>query len=168
MKKEHYGEGPGQFNEKKDCYCQFCGKLCHSKNSLKNHERRCKQNPDRLETHITGDHFKAWRDIHKAWNYGLTKETDERVAKGAETYNKNHKLGLHNKHSGKAKTEEAELERRRKISEGQKKAHAEGRANEIYQNKNSYPERWLENVLKNNFNMEKDIHYIREAPISYL
>lgn len=29
-------------------YCRFCGKECHNINSLKQHECRCKQNPDRI------------------------------------------------------------------------------------------------------------------------
>ena len=27
--------------------CQYCGKLCKNKNSLCNHERQCKNNPNR-------------------------------------------------------------------------------------------------------------------------
>ena len=31
--------------------CKFCGKECHNLNSLKQHECRCKQNPNRIEMH---------------------------------------------------------------------------------------------------------------------
>lgn len=55
--------------------CQFCGKLCKSRNSLCNHERLCKLNPNRQL--IRRDGFNNFgRD---AWNQGLNKEIDERV-----------------------------------------------------------------------------------------
>jgi very-short-patch-repair endonuclease len=56
--------------------CKYCGKLCKNKNSLAQHEIRCLSNPAKLET--PGNLLS-----HKAWNKGLTKETDERVAKNA-------------------------------------------------------------------------------------
>ena len=46
--------------------CQYCGKECKNLNSLKQHELRCKQNPNRI--------------INKAWNKGLCKNTDKRVS----------------------------------------------------------------------------------------
>lgn len=57
--------------------CKFCGKECKNANSLRNHERTCPKNPDRnYVSHTIG---------LKAWNKGLTKETDERVRKYGET-----------------------------------------------------------------------------------
>lgn len=56
--------------------CKYCGKLCKHKNSLAQHEIRCSRNPAKLET--PGNLLS-----HPAWNKGLTKETDERVAKNA-------------------------------------------------------------------------------------
>lgn len=35
-------------NEQK-YYCKFCGKQCKNKNSLAQHECRCKNNPNRIE-----------------------------------------------------------------------------------------------------------------------
>ena len=60
--------------------CQFCGRTCKNRNSLCNHERLCKENPDRqvLESNTTpkiGFNNKG----RKAWNKGLTKETDSRI-----------------------------------------------------------------------------------------
>ena len=75
--------------------CQFCGKECKNRNSLCNHERLCKLNPNRQMTKyekygpITGFNSKG----RVAWNNGLTKETDERVKKISESeqaYYKNH------------------------------------------------------------------------------
>lgn len=56
--------------------CKFCGKVCKNANSLRNHERLCKENPERQESSwVKFNHERG------AWNKGLTKETDERVKK---------------------------------------------------------------------------------------
>ena len=47
--------------------CQYCGKICKNANSLRNHERLCKLNPNHREH--TGFKYD--------WNKGLTKETSE-------------------------------------------------------------------------------------------
>ena len=68
-----------------DFICKYCGKICKNKNSLINHERLCKENPDRQESYIM-----KWNKEknHNVWNKGLTKESDERVAKYTETRQK--------------------------------------------------------------------------------
>lgn len=63
--------------------CKYCQKECKNANSLRNHERLCKLNPDRdLTTYekygpITGFNKKGTRS---AWTKGLTKGTSEKVA----------------------------------------------------------------------------------------
>lgn len=52
--------------------CKFCSKVCKNANSLRNHERLCKLNPNHQETY-----FKT----HLPWNKGLTKETNETLKK---------------------------------------------------------------------------------------
>lgn len=72
-----------------DLICQYCGKLCKNDNSLRNHERLCKENPDRQQS--------SWIKFNKergAWNKGLTKDTDERLKKAGETYRSNLKSGI--------------------------------------------------------------------------
>ena len=65
------------------CICKFCGKSCKNENSHRNHERLCPKNPDRkYVSHTIG---------HKAWNKGLTKDTDERIRKSAESFSKRYK-----------------------------------------------------------------------------
>lgn len=57
--------------------CQFCGKECKNRNSLCNHERMCKENPDRQTINHEIQGFNNFG--RTAWNKGLTKFTDERV-----------------------------------------------------------------------------------------
>ena len=57
-----------------DFICKFCGKICKNANSLRNHERLCKLNPDHQESPWT-----KFNKGHAPWNKGLTKETDERI-----------------------------------------------------------------------------------------
>ena len=65
--------------------CIFCGKICTNKNSLVNHSRLCKQNPQRK---LTGGlvQFNERRavDPSLSWNKGLTKETDDRILRASE------------------------------------------------------------------------------------
>lgn len=88
--------------------CKYCQKLCKNDNSLRNHERLCKKNPNRQESNF--------KFISAPWNKGLTKE-DPRVAKNAENVSK----ALLGKPNKMIWTDE----RRRAKSEWRKKLHAE-------------------------------------------
>lgn len=69
-----------------DCICRFCQRPCKNQNSLRNHERLCKLNPEfderRLEI-MRRSMAKCNEERRKneslIWNKGKTKETDERV-----------------------------------------------------------------------------------------
>ena len=63
--------------------CKYCGKLCKNKNSLAQHEIRCSKNTEALRVVPVGNKIS-----HTAWNKGLTKEIDERVAKNTESAQK--------------------------------------------------------------------------------
>lgn len=65
-----------------DLICQFCGKECKNRNSLCNHERLCKENPNRQApaANIIGFNNKG----RTAWNKGLTKETHPQLALSEE------------------------------------------------------------------------------------
>ena len=89
-------------------YCRYCSKECKNINSLKNHERCCRKNPNR--------NYKNGMLGKQAWNKGLTKETDERVAKGANTFLKNKLLGKHKDTSGENNSMKKFPEARNKIS----------------------------------------------------
>lgn len=66
--------------------CQFCSKECKNRNSLCNHERMCKLNPNR-QINVGFDKFNADRKVGKitSWNTGLSAINDERVRKQSES-----------------------------------------------------------------------------------
>lgn len=65
------------FNKPNVQYCRYCEKECKNINSLKQHECRCNKNPNKINTVIKNFNQPGTR---KAWNKGLTKETDSRLA----------------------------------------------------------------------------------------
>lgn len=82
------------FNKPQILYCQYCGKECKNLNSLKQHECRCKQNPNhiissfveynKIRDYKTG--FHAHNQYTKAKLLGLpkpevSKETREKLSK---------------------------------------------------------------------------------------
>jgi hypothetical protein len=69
-------------------YCKFCNKPCVGKNSLVQHEIRCKENPDKIKRRCNFNY-----PGKVIWNKGLTKETDERVKKQSETAKQKYKDG---------------------------------------------------------------------------
>lgn len=117
---ETFRENVGKYKLNHDgLICQFCGRECKNRNSLCNHERLCKLNPDRQLIHhkpIKGFNKKGGTN----WSKGLDKN-DPRIQKRINTYKENENLGLHPNHSY-AHTEET----KKLISE---------RMKEIYKNK---------------------------------
>ena len=69
--------------------CKYCGRVCKNKNSLAQHEIRCKLNPNRIELSPICIHARS----HTAWNKGLTKDNDERVRKNADSIANGYKTG---------------------------------------------------------------------------
>lgn len=61
-------------------YCQYCNRECKNLNSLKQHECRCKLNPNRIDL----SYYKTRDNSKCGWSRGLTKHTDPRVAKHGE------------------------------------------------------------------------------------
>lgn len=64
--------------------CKYCNKVCKNLNSLRNHERLCKQNPNRQYTVFSINN----PNVANPWNKGKTKYTDERVAKNGNAISK--------------------------------------------------------------------------------
>lgn len=80
--------------------CKHCNKECKNENSLRNHERLCPSNHERVYvSHTLGK---------TAWNKGLTK-LDPRVAKYAESSSKSHTGKKCKPHSEESKRYRSEL-----------------------------------------------------------
>lgn len=123
------------FNKSQILYCQYCEKECKSLNSLKQHECRCKQNPnkiiikgyynqfdnsnrtfinkDGIIKHVKNDLLEEY--LNNGWILGFTEEYKQKISNS-----------LKGKSKGIASTPEKELERKKKISETMKKNHLSG------------------------------------------
>lgn len=135
--------------------CQYCGKTCKNRNSLCNHERLCMSNPNRqifqnnTTSNLTEFNSKRKAGIVSSWNKGLTKETDERVAKNAEAiqiYYENNPGAFKGKHHTK--------ESRELISK-RRKDFLEANPNMVpyllnHASKESYPETYFKELFANN------------------
>lgn len=93
--------------------CQYCGKICKNSNSHRNHERMCPSNSTRKVRDMSGANNPMYGK--KAWNKGLSKITDYRVASYGKTKSIRYKIGLIKKSTGLAKTVEGEQIRREKL-----------------------------------------------------
>ncbi len=71
------------YNIDKEVFCKHCGKQCKNENSLRQHELRCKENPEHISSVVNGFNNKG----KDPWNIGLTKD-DPRVAKQAAASSK--------------------------------------------------------------------------------
>lgn len=130
---------------KNEYICRYCGRECKNDNSLRNHERLCKSNPNRQIIIYNGVGFSKYRERIKSLgitppNYGkiavnkdhiikyISKdELQEYINNGWEKgANQDFKLKMkivnrNRLNPGKANNEEDEKERRKKISETMKK-----------------------------------------------
>ena len=98
-----------------------------------------------------------------SWNKGLNKQNSEKIKKQAESLSLRYKNGeLIGSAVGRVPSEET----KRRISEGMKIAHAEGRAHNIGQcrwnNEMSYPEKFFKQVIENEF---EDKNFVQEYNI---
>jgi hypothetical protein len=123
-----YKAGTGYHLDHDGLNCKFCQKLCRNTNALRQHELRCKQNPDKLALPtISGDHFAEYRKTHGSWNKGLTKETDTRIVKYIEArpkYNPNGWKGRKHTEETKQKLSKALLEYNH--GDNQRNLHSKG------------------------------------------
>lgn len=82
--------------------CKFCNKCYKNKNSLVQHEIRCKLNPNKIDT---SNSFNNKHRKRIAWNKGLNKNISPIIQKSIITYKENEALGKH--HHVKHYSEEA-------------------------------------------------------------
>ncbi len=108
--------------------CIYCGKQILNKGSLSSHQKRCQMNPNRVVFKI-GLRKEDNNKTGIAWNKGLTKQIDNRLLKQSlksiERIKRLKQQGLFIS-GGRAKTEEKEIERRRKISKTMKEHNKGG------------------------------------------
>ncbi len=121
-----------------DLFCKFCGKECENKNSLVQHEIRCKENPNKINVYVSN-----FNNIGRTpWNKGLTKETDERVERRGLNLHNNVKSGK-TIFKGHAHSEET----KKKLSRIRKEYLSENPEKVPYlinhSSKTSYPEKYF-------------------------
>lgn len=119
------------FNKEQSCFCKYCNKECKSLNSLKQHEIRCKFNPNKIDLSYIKGHPNTWSigrtfiykdNIHKfinkndiqkylsnGWKLGLNNDYKNKISQS-----------LKGKSIGNASTKEKENERKQKISKTMK------------------------------------------------
>lgn len=132
--------------------CKYCGKECKNKNSLAQHEIRCKKNPNKIISPFVeyNKHKGPVDDPTAPWNKGLTKNTDSRVLKQSQTLKHKYDNGeIHPSFLGKKHTEES----KKKLSEIRKK-YLQDNPDKVpyllnHSSKISYPESYFINVFKN-------------------
>jgi very-short-patch-repair endonuclease len=133
------------------------GKWCCSKN-YQSCQELCRKNSDGgKKSYVNGRRIPNLKK--PSWNKGLTKESDNRIKKGVETYKKKLDSGKIKRYwEGKTLTEQ----HKEKISKSMQKAHKEGRAWNIgksrWNNKPSYPESFMMRVIENEF-IDKKYEY---------
>lgn len=155
-----------------DLFCQYCGKQCKNLNSLRQHEIRCKENPNAYinsKGNTIGGGFKEYNNRIKngeinVWNKGLTKETNDSLRRAAETLKRHlEKFGAPNK--GKTLSDE----QKKKISISRTKFLKENPDKIPYllnhSSKISYPEQYFIEL----FNLENiDLQYHKQVGLYQL
>lgn len=144
--------------------CQFCGKECKNKNSLVQHEVRCKSNPNYINVK---SHSEKWlQAMHNRRGHGSNQYTKAKeLGLPKPELSEETKKNLSERFSGDGNPAKKE-DVRNKISDSMKIAHAEGRAHNIgecrWNNKSSYPEQWFMSMMENEFNQKVGVDYQRE------
>ena len=115
-------------NLNKILYCKFCNKICKNKNSLAQHEIRCKLNPNKISLNNKGNGFKKnqykWinngsksmmvksacidKYLSEGWLIGFDNDYKQKLSNSVKNSIKNN--------TGRARSEQKEIERRQKIS----------------------------------------------------
>lgn len=114
-----------------DLFCQYCGKQCKSLNSLRQHEIRCKNNPNRIDT------FNSYNNIIE-YNNKIS-QGDVNVTPKRNRYTKAEYYGLEKpKVSEEVKNKLSQKAKLQKWSEERKKNLSNAMKNAVKNNPNSY------------------------------
>lgn len=130
--------------------CKYCGKECKNSNSLRNHERLCKNNPTRQISSFVKYNKECSNGNRTIWNKGLTKETDNRILKQSNTIQERFKNGeLVSSFKGKHHTDESKL-KLSNIRKSYLEQHPEMVPYKInHHSKQSYPEKYFRELFDN-------------------
>ena len=140
--------------EEKEGTCRFCGRICKNQNSLRNHERLCKNNPE----YVVKPKSEKWLGAVKK---PRSEEYKAKISAGVRKAIAEGKGYKGDYWRGRKHTEEE----KQKISEGVKKwcvEHPEELPYRKYHSsKESYPEQYFRKVLENN-----SIKFVQEYTVS--
>lgn len=142
-----------------DYICRYCGKECKNANSLRNHERLCKENPNHQISNFVAYNKQCTEGLRNVWNKGLTKSTCESIRKQAENAINDYKTGKRRKTFLGCKHNK---ETRERISMKSKLNHDIGIGHTWKHRKNfpSKAEQWLYNLLsKHNISFEREVPF---------
>lgn len=128
--------------------CRFCDKECKNANALRNHERLCKDNPDRQESPFVKHNEKIRNGERVAWNKGKTKETNDGIRHNIESRTRNIESGktipsfrgkhLSDEHKAKLSKAQTEYLIRTGLN----------RWSNAHSSERTYPEKFFEEILK--------------------
>lgn len=128
--------------------CKFCGKECKNPNSLRNHERLCKENPNKDISSFVSHNEKIRNGERVAWNKGKTKENDEGIRNNIES----RRLNIE---SGKTvpywRGKHLSVEHKKKLSKAQTDFLIKNNLNRwsnAHSSNRTYPEIYFENIFK--------------------
>lgn len=128
--------------------CPYCGKKYKNNNSLKNHERLCKENPNHKESPFNDYNKKIRNREITAWNKGKTKESSEGIRNNIESRKRNIESGKTVLYwTGKHHSEET----KKKISKSQRDyliKNGLNRWSNAHSSERSYPEIFFKEIFK--------------------
>lgn len=128
--------------------CRFCDKECKNANALKNHERLCKENPNRQESSFVKHNEKIRNGERVAWNKGKTKESDEGIRNNIESRKRNIESGKTVLYwTGKHLSDE----HKKKLSDAQTNyliSNGLNRWSNAHSSERTYPEKFFGIILK--------------------
>lgn len=130
--------------------CKYCGKQCKNKNSLAQHERLCKENPNRQISSFVAYNKECTDGKRDIWNKGLTKDTDSRLKQQSITLSNRYSSNdLVPSFKGKCHSEET----KQKMSMKRKQYLLDNPEKVPYKlnrhSKQSYPEKYFREVFDN-------------------
>ena len=154
-----YKNGIRPQDELKDLYCQFCGKHCKNLNSLRQHEVRCKYNPNKIDITNSTNNIKNYIDGLKCGIYTKTNTNQYTKAKLlglpkpeiSETTRiklSNVWLGKHHSNESKSKTSITMQRIVREKPESYSASNVNGRVKKVKYNGNIFDSSWEVLVAK--------------------